>query len=413
MIAARAACFVALVACSSEHSPTRVLEVASLEDGGAVVAWADQEHRWLGRFDIGGALAWKTELPRRLITTAKLTVRERLAVVREASGVHGAALRAFSLDDGHQVWQSELSNAAATAWDGRASSGPFEVFRDQVIAVEPATGRERHRVEFEVRGMFPLLFGDRLAIDGRGEQLVVGMDGHVATPLRGIGCTLSTDYYGLQADDADWLVTLDAKSWTPRRIATVPFAAERCFGYGNALVLARDGGMADPETTRITLVTREGVPIDAVTIGGEVYWSAYRSGETPRFLPLLQHDGLSVLDLEHLHAPPRRVGPISAPIARRVGTRWFVGDLRMLTSIDGETGGSQVVSLPGTVDPVDAVTNESIGARSVWLHSDDWTDELAITRLDPGTLFPTLPSIAVPILGVDATAEQGGRGEHP
>ncbi len=421
----------AVVACH-EPSLSHVSDLVALEDGGAVVAWmANQRKFHLRRIDVGGQLLWDTDLSNESISiTSGIVIHDHIAVLRERRSDDSVVLRAFDLEDGHLAWRSNGPNAkriSSRTVYARTPSSLIVAFDDEVVALDPATGREQHRAAI-ADPTRPLVVGGHAIFEDVSNTLVIGPTGHWAGPVIG-GCTSAGNYYGIEREiPGNWLVTIPANGLVPQRVAKLPDRSMplRCFGYRGALVVVGES-WTEPMTggprTYIDVIGRDGAVHDSTTVLGTFEWQPrdYGAfGETTRLMPLLQRrGGLFVLDLERLHEPPVHLSALEVLTMARSGSHWHAAEYEgRWVVLDGANGFFRTVHVRGELGTYGGNPDDGslIAGGSLWLYSGQWTRDLGVTRLDATTLVPTLPSTAIPIFGVDSNREttaQSGRSGTP
>lgn len=406
---------VALVAGCRTSPRIRVVDLVAAHDGTAVSIRQIDNETHLARLDAGGEVLWDVTLPRGIASMPSLSVSGDLVVVRARAGTN-LGVRSFALSDGHEVWRSELVGVDVGRRPKHAStpSSLIEIVGDQVFVLESTTGRELRRVTSSIPDRDPFVVGEHAIFDGLGEGLVIGRDGHWVEPLRSRGCTMSGDYYGFELDEHLWLVTIPAAGHSPHRVATLPGVASRCFGYGNSLLIIQPN-TSDLRSTQLTLMTRDGVSIASEAVPYRLDPAAYDASEATRFWPVIERDGLALVDLEHLAKPPVLTISGRGLTAHLLGSLWYVANehTQEIMVIDGETGFTQTASTSG-LPPSGLIDRTNLSRGAVWLHSEEWSTHHAVARLDPGTLVPTLTTSEVEIaVRARATAGRSGRSDRP
>lgn len=430
----RALCIIGLLllAGCDDDEVGRIADISALEDGGAVVTWMSNHHALrVRRLDVGGRILWETELAGESISrSAGIATHERVAVVQQRLEEEEAmVLRAFDLEDGHLLWRSTVSGVklhSSYTISARTRSSLIMAIGEQVVALDPMTGREQHRMSTRSRLTQPWVVGDHAIFDDV-DGLIVGANGHWSGRIAS-SCKVGGSYYAIEHAPSDtWLITITNGHLPPHRVFKFPERSapewkfpQRCFGYRDALVVVSTSD--DMETTYIDRLGLDGKVVESTSLRGMYDWydaSYGAAGETTRFMPLLRADeGVFVIDLEQLNKPPIQVSNLHLTMAR-TGSRWFAADTdghRLV--LDGSTGLVRTVKVGGDLALFarEARHRNLIAGGSLWLYSDAWTRGLGVTRLDAATLVPTLPSSELPIRAIesrDATAARAERSVAP
>lgn len=420
----KALCIIGLVLLAGCHDDEagRIADISALEDGGAVVTWMSDHHALrVRRLDVGGRILWETELSGESISrSAGIATHDRVAVVQQRLEDENAViLRAFDLEDGHLVWRSTVSGVklrASYTISARTRSSLIMGIGEQVVALDPMTGREQHRASARSPTQ-PWVVGDHAIFDDV-NPLIMGANGHWSGRIAS-SCRSGGSYYGIeQAPPDTWLITVTNGHLPPRRVFKFPERRapdwkfpQECFGYRDALVVVSTS--YDMETTYIDRLGLDGRVVESTTLRGMYDWydgNYGAAGETTRFMPLLRSDeALFIIDLEQLTKPPIQVSGLHYLTMARTGSLWFAAEIDgHWLVLDGRTGLVRTVKVGGLATFAREPRNRNlIAGGSLWLYGDRRTHGLGVTRLDAATLVPTLPSSDLPIRTIesrDATA---------
>lgn len=412
------AALVAVAACSpSSSDPVRIRDYQALEDGSAILVWTGPRGlSHVGRMGVDGELVWKAATQRTHpygIMGTGIATHDRVVVTRavyDSKPRSTITLDAFDRDLGHHVWTEEIrdvNGSVSSSLHAVTPTSMVERVGDQIVVLDPSTGRERSRTASGEYGRLTVL-GEGVVTDGLELMALDATTGHASKlPGYGRGCVSGGVYFGVESEPTGetWLVTASADDLSmqrARRIDVAQYQPARCHPHGGSL--AMEMRHQSPGSWRMQFFSPAGEPASHIPLPGEPKLAlrelARDVDRDVRFVVVSMTtrpsgDQIAMIDLERRSLVWSREVDQGWDVFR-VGGLWYLFNhvRSTLAVIDGDTG-----ELRGAVrfEDVREVGPHHIGGGSLWVAGGSWAKHHAVTRLDATTLTVTLPSAHVPV----------------